>query len=222
MDLVFQPKLEKNNHINKLISDTIRAKHEVWLVSDLHLFKRKEKDKPECHKRNNFNKIIDNLSKIHPKDLVINLGDLVDGEFMNKEELKQIMLTLPGNKILVRGNNDLFNTTFYRECGFRYISYGFVYNDIAFTHVPIVHHEYKMNIHGHIHGYKTYWVPYNKHIDVFNEDREPMRLQDVISAQPEYSKNVIVKMDKFMQESAFNDAHEYYDYNILHIDPYDN
>lgn len=229
MDLVFQPRLENNCYMNKMITDTLRAKREVWLVTDLHLFVRKEKNKPECHKRANFNKVIDNLSKVHPKDLVINLGDLVDGEFQNKEELKEIMLTLPGNKILVRGNNDLFTTTFYRECGFRYVSYGFIFGNMAFTHVPIVHHEFKMNIHGHLHtGINSkrtpqYWVPYNNHIDVFDENRKPIRLQDVIASQPEYSKNIIVRMDKFMQESTspFEDTFDYYKYNILHMDPYD-
>lgn len=218
MDLVFQPTLENNNDINNLISSTIKARRKVWFVTDLHLFVRKEKNKPECHKRNNFNTVINNQSLIHPNDLVINLGDLVDGEFTDKDALKDILLLLPGIKILVRGNNDLFNKSFYEQCGFKYVVYGFVYNDIVFTHVPIVHHN-KLNIHGHIHGGKTYWVPYNKHIDVFDKDRKPKTLQEIIKAQPEYSKNITVKMDKFLQESVFEESIDSYNYNVLHIDP---
>ena len=105
------PNSEHSLQIEKLIDDTIKKKHNVYLCTDWHLWVRKEKGSSECHKRKEFEEIIKNVNDIVTKDdVLINLGDLVDGEFKDKDELKSILKTLPGKKILTIGNNDCFPT----------------------------------------------------------------------------------------------------------------
>lgn len=194
-----------SKQISKLIKHTIREGNKVWLTTDWHLWIRKEKGKTECVKRYNFDKVIDNYKKnVNKDDLVIHLGDLVDGEFQDKESLKNIIMGLTGNKILVRGNNDLFDYNFYKSIGFMYVTRSFVYNNILFSHFPL-ENDNDLNIHGHIHGYKTYWIPYTNQIDVFETDRHPVLLQDVIISQPKYAKTIKIIPSKFEQESSLFD-----------------
>lgn len=180
---------QNSSEISKMMDDAIRHKHKVYVATDFHLFKRKEKNKAECHKRSNFNKIIKNLEIIEPDDVFIYLGDLVDGEFTKKEELKEIIKEFPGKKILVKGNNDLFENSFYRSCGFEYVVDSFVWHNVLFSHIP-QKNDNDVNIHGHIHGYKTYWIPYTNQIDVaaYEGREKPLELTSIINKQKAYSK----------------------------------
>lgn len=185
------PKVKESRDISKMIDDTVRKHHKVWLMTDLHLWIRNEKNKPACHKRSDFNTVINAIIKtVKSEDILIILGDLVDGEFREKDRLKDAISKLPGVKILVKGNNDLFDKAFYESCGFEDIVDSFVWKNILFTHIPAKNHKNVLNIHGHIHNSKTYWVPYNKMIDVAYVDgrKKPVLMQQVIKAQPGYSK----------------------------------
>ena len=190
--------------ITRLIDKTIKNKHKVYCMTDWHLWLRNEKNKPECHKRNNFDEIIKNIKKIQPDDVFIFLGDLVDGEFEDKDSLKNILLPMNFKKILVIGNNDLFSPAFYKSCGFDYVVRSFTWHDVLFTHMP-VKNDNDINIHGHIHGYKTYWVPYTNQIDVAYLDgrTEPVELQRVLKSQKSYSK-VIKEEPSHFEEGYSN------------------
>jgi calcineurin-like phosphoesterase family protein len=213
--------LSHSQEISSLISSKLRKRRNIWITTDWHLWTRVEKNKSECHKRLNFNNIIETYQKIDQNDLLIILGDLVDGEFINEKALRDVILSIPCTKILVRGNNDLFNYQFYRSCGFRYITRSFVWNDILFSHMPL-ENDNKINMHGHLHGYRTYWIPYRNQIDVFNKERVPVKLFDIIKEQPEYAKTIKVKWDKVesVQESVFENCMDWYSYFILKQDPY--
>lgn len=184
-----------DNHseeIAKLIDYTLRNKHNVYCCTDWHLWIRKEKGRKECHKRKEFEEIIKNVNDTMTKDdLLINLGDLVDGEFENKEELKSILKTLPGKKILIIGNNDLFTNLFYKSCGFDYVIQSFVWNDVVFSHMPIKN-DNEINVHGHIHDSHTYWIPYKNHIDVaaLGGRIRLVELDKVIKTQPSYARTI--------------------------------
>ena len=190
--------------ITRLIDKTIKNKHNVYCMTDWHLWLRNEKNKPACHKRNNFDEIIKNVKRIQPDDVLIFLGDLVDGEFEDKESLKNILLPMNFKKILVVGNNDLFSPAFYKSCGFDYVVRSFVWHNVLFTHMP-VKNDNDINIHGHIHGYKTYWVPYTNQIDVAYLDgrTEPVELQRVLKSQKSYSK-VIKEEPSHFEEGYSN------------------
>lgn len=180
-----------NGAIRRALTGCITKNRTIWIVTDLHLWVVNKEKRNETVKRSNFDKIIKQWNEmIRPDDFVICLGDLVDGEFTNKEQLKEVMLGLSGNKILVRGNNDLFDYGFYRSCGFQYVVFKFTWNDIVFTHYPITN-KHVLNIHGHLHNYKKYYIKYTNQIDVFNVDRKPQTLLEVMQQQSSYAKEII-------------------------------
>lgn len=219
-----------SKEISKLIDDTIKAGHKVWLSSDWHLW-IKTKDKKSTKKRSKFDEVIKEINKADEDDLLIYLGDLCDGEFTDKSALKEVLIDLPPkNKVLVLGNNDLFDISFYKSCGFTYVTYRFVWNDIIFSH-PAIEHNHSMNIHGHLHyNYKerkndcVYWVPYNNHVCVFNTNGKLEELKDVMKSIKEYKKHVKVdeKQVEHLRSMCAKGVFEYALYSFLYDykDPY--
>ena len=197
------PDKENSAEISRLINNTIRSGHKVWLGTDWHLWLREVKDKPECHRRSDFSTVLNNFAHgVGQDDLLIYLGDLVDGEFQDKDQLKATMWKLAKNMILVKGNNDLFTDAFYKECGFKYVVESFVWSDVLFTHIPCANKN-KVNVHGHLHSYHRYRIPYTNQIDVawLGGRKEPVELFKVIKAQPKYSKIIIEEPDHFEEST---------------------
>ena len=87
--------------------------------------------------------------KVKPTDKVYHLGDVV----INRKSLS-IMSRLNGDKVLIRGNHDIFRDTDYRE-HFRELRAYHVMNGMILSHIP-VHAEslgrFGVNIHGHLHA----------------------------------------------------------------------
>jgi calcineurin-like phosphoesterase family protein len=86
---------------------------------------------------------------VRPNDKVYHLGDVV----MNRKSLK-IMSRLNGDKVLIRGNHDIFKDEDYRE-HFRELRAYHVMNGMILSHIPL-HPEslgrFGTNIHGHLHS----------------------------------------------------------------------
>ena len=86
---------------------------------------------------------------VRPNDKVYHLGDVV----MNRKSLK-IMSRLNGDKVLIRGNHDIFRDDDYREY-FRELRAYHVMNGMILSHIPL-HPEslgrFGVNIHGHLHS----------------------------------------------------------------------
>jgi calcineurin-like phosphoesterase family protein len=131
---------------------------------------------------------------VKPSDKVYHLGDVV----INRKALS-IMHRLNGDKVLIRGNHDIFRDTEYRE-HFRELRAYHVMNGMILSHIP-VHEEslgrFGVNIHGHLHanrvkkprGYdvKTGTMLYSNEIDiryhcvcVEQTDFRPILFEDVI------------------------------------------
>lgn len=204
MEKLKDPKENHSREISYLIDMTLSRKNQVYLMTDWHLFRRKEKGKSECYRCKNFKDIMKTLSETMTKDdLLIYLGDLCDGELQDKESLKTALLPIPGRKVLVLGNNDLFGVPFYKSCGFEHVVQSFVWANVLFTHVP-TKNDNQMNIHGHIHGFRTYWIPYTNQVDVaaLGGREKPVTLHEVIVAQKKYAKTI--KEDP----SHFNEGYE--------------
>lgn len=218
--------------IEKLIDDTLKKKHHVYLMTDWHLYKRDKKGALKCHKRQPaYSKILNNIKKkVTDDDVLIVLGDLVDGEYQDKENLIAEVKQLPGHKILTLGNNDLFDKSVYKKCGFEYVCEAFCWHNIIFSHVPIntthtSYQKYDINCHGHIHDSRVYWVPYKNHIDVaYLGGREnPIDLHDInMKKVQEYSK--LIRED----QSHFNEGYDICYTNIFDLiqeqfihDPFD-
>jgi calcineurin-like phosphoesterase family protein len=81
--------------------------------------------------------------RVKPTDKVYHLGDVV----INRKALKTLG-RLNGDKVLIRGNHDIFRDDEYRE-------YFRVMNEMILSHIP-VHTEslgrFGVNIHGHTHA----------------------------------------------------------------------
>ena len=87
--------------------------------------------------------------RVRPNDKVYHLGDVV----INRKFL-HILGRLNGDKVLIRGNHDIFKMEDYAQY-FRDIRAFDVKNGMIFSHVP-VHPEslarFGCNIHGHLHA----------------------------------------------------------------------
>ena len=87
--------------------------------------------------------------RVKPNDKIYFLGDVV----INRKALK-IMHRLNGDKVLIRGNHDIFRDDEYREY-FRELRAYHVMNGMILSHIPV--HEasisrFGCNIHGHLHA----------------------------------------------------------------------
>ena len=88
-------------------------------------------------------------SKVKPSDKVYHLGDVV----INRRALPTLA-RLNGDKVLIRGNHDIFRDDEYREY-FRELRAYHVMNGMILSHIPV--HEaslgrFGVNIHGHLHA----------------------------------------------------------------------
>jgi calcineurin-like phosphoesterase family protein len=86
---------------------------------------------------------------VRPNDKVYHLGDVV----INRKSLS-IMSRLNGDKVLIRGNHDIFRDDEYRLY-FRELRAYHVMNGMILSHIPL--HEaslgrFGVNIHGHLHS----------------------------------------------------------------------
>ena len=86
---------------------------------------------------------------VRPSDKVYHLGDVV----INRKALTTLA-RLNGDKVLIRGNHDIFRDDEYRQY-FRELRAYHVMNGMILSHIP-VHPEslgrFGVNIHGHLHA----------------------------------------------------------------------
>jgi calcineurin-like phosphoesterase family protein len=87
--------------------------------------------------------------RVRPNDKVYHLGDVV----INRRALATLE-RLNGDKVLIRGNHDIFRDDEYRKY-FRELRAYHVMNGMILSHIPI-HEEslgrFGTNIHGHLHA----------------------------------------------------------------------
>jgi calcineurin-like phosphoesterase family protein len=130
---------------------------------------------------------------VRPSDKVYHLGDVV----INRKAMSTLA-RLNGDKVLIRGNHDIFRDDEYRVY-FRELRAYHVLNGMILSHIPV--HEaslgrFGVNIHGHLHANrvrkargvdaKTGTILYSKEIDpryhcvcVEQTDFAPILLEDV-------------------------------------------
>ena len=87
--------------------------------------------------------------RVRPNDKVYHLGDVV----INRRAMRTLT-RLNGDKVLIRGNHDIFRDDEYRQ-HFRELRAYHVMNGMILSHIPI-HADslgrFGVNIHGHLHG----------------------------------------------------------------------
>ena len=126
--------------------------------------------------------------RVRPNDKVYHLGDVV----INRKALN-IMSRLNGDKVLIRGNHDIFPDVEYRKY-FRELRAYHVMNGMILSHIPI-HAEslgrFGVNIHGHLHANRVMLPGFNGKITdivdtryhcvcVEQTDFAPILFEDVI------------------------------------------
>lgn len=211
-DLKFS-NVESYPDINKILDSV----EDFYLSSDYHLWQTKRKNLFTAKPIENINELIIRNQQLTVKstDVFIFLGDLVNDEFTNKEELVHILNKLSGYKILVQGNNDIFDESFYETCGFNKVVKGFKWNNYVFTHYPISVPEPYINIHGHIHGSRSYMeADTDNHIDVYVDlyDYQPVSFKQALnlhkqgfyrgqSNSPEYYFDKTFEKDRLTDET---------------------
>ena len=164
----------------------------VWLVSDTHFghagvcrFMRNDgvtKLRPwdDSQEMDEFMIAAWN-ERVRPNDKVYHLGDVV----INRRAIPTLA-RLNGDKVLIRGNHDIFRDDEYRQY-FRELRAYHVMNGMILSHIPI-HEEslgrFGVNIHGHLHANR---VMKNGEIDVRyhcvcveQTDFAPILFEDVI------------------------------------------
>ena len=85
---------------------------------------------------------------VRPNDKVYHLGDVV----INRKALKTLG-RLNGDKVLIRGNHDIFRDDEYRKY-FRELRAYHVMNGMILSHIPVNEQSlgrFGINIHGHLH-----------------------------------------------------------------------
>jgi len=130
-----------------LVSDTHFGHEKTCSVfkredgSPLRPFKNAEEMDEEMVRRWN--------ERVRPNDKVYHLGDVV----INRKALN-VLYRLNGDKVLIRGNHDIFKLSDYTE-HFRDIRGYHVMNGMILSHIPISEDSlarFGANIHGHLHA----------------------------------------------------------------------
>ena len=120
-----------------------------FIVGDTHLFHKRIIE--YCNRPENFTELlINNLQAIiKPEDILYHLGDV---HFGRREQLKEILNSIPGKKVLLRGSHDHWSEGVYHDCGFSSIVDILVVKRIILSHEPVSVPEWAdYNIHGHHH-----------------------------------------------------------------------
>ncbi len=123
---------------------------------------------------------------VKPGDKVYHLGDIA----INRRSLS-ILGRLNGDKVLIKGNHDIFELKDYAK-HFRDIrAYNVTKEGIIMSHIPI-HPDskgrFKANIHGHLHDkrvllenlYGTFTDPFYHNVCVEQIDYRPINLTEVL------------------------------------------
>lgn len=178
----------------------------VFVTTDWHLF-LEDKKNGGYYQRENFESILKPYTHLNENDVLLHLGDLVDKEFDDSDRLISIMRDIPCKKILIRGNNDIFEDEIYLDGGFACVVDKLVYNNILFTHkVYTKPHTCRLNVHGDSHGHGIYYaVPYSNQLDLWDADRRLIRIEEIDGLFEEYRKHVRDISDMHLSREEFKE-----------------
>jgi calcineurin-like phosphoesterase family protein len=124
----------------------------VYLISDTHL--NHANIATYCDRPKDFTELILRRwnETVKPEDTVIHLGDVI---LDKKGIIKEILDSLSGRKILVRGNHDRqWSNAKWMENGFAFACDGMKFRQCWLTHEPSTSlaDGCILNIHGHLHN----------------------------------------------------------------------
>lgn len=121
-------------------------------------------------------------------DTTIHLGDVILGE---NGTLGEILATIPGRKILVRGNHDLESNAWYERHGFHYVAQGILHGGVWLSHYPCINlpDGAVLNVHGHLHnnthrGDAAILPAHCKLLAIENTEYKPVEFNEFVGFSP--------------------------------------
>ena len=144
--------------------------------------------------------------RVRPNDKVYHLGDVV----INRRALSTLA-RLNGDKVLIRGNHDIFRDTEYNQY-FRELRAYHVMNGMILSHIPI--HEASLgrfgtNIHGHLHANRVMktvnefaWSPHEERPEVVEKQIVDTRYHCVCVEQTDFAPILFEDVIKRIQEEG--------------------
>ena len=186
----------------------------VWLTTDWHLYSKEWNDQHPHRSKANLERLATNLnSTIGEHDLLIHLGDICDPESADYETMKKIISSIPGRKILVRGNHDTEKDPYYIGLGFDDVVDVLIIHNMIFTHKPIQVAPDELNIHGHLHSEKLVSPTINgyRHINAFganwNSIDLPILLEDLLDMASKQNIQLDPEEEKEIKSHFVNDLY---------------
>ena len=209
-ELTGNPTYKDKEPFIKLMDNT--DPNHIYLSSDWHIFKDHYKnEKNEVNVKEIVSWCEDHIK---PDDIFMYLGDIsfryIDEK--DKEASQKIMHKIPGHKILILGNHDVFiNEDYYTKCGFEYVFQEFEWNNIIFSHRPLKMETdpKKLNIHGHMHKEVTYRTSNgNQHVNVYPAfyNNKPITLQFILDNKDKLMKDHVWQPNYGYGEAAMPES----------------
>jgi calcineurin-like phosphoesterase family protein len=169
----------------------------TYLISDTHF--NHQNIATYCDRPADFTERIQKnwCNTVTLEDLVIHLGDVQIGK-----KSEWIMPSLPGRKVLVRGNHDRQQScAWWMEHGFDFACDGLKYRSMWLTHEPSTSlaDGCELNIHGHLHNIWHGFLPdhgIEERADKWKATRLKNPWQRLFAI--EYTNYLPVEFDKFV------------------------
>lgn len=159
----------------------------IWIGADWHLWSKENNASHPYRTTSNIDRLFQNYAEtVKEDDILIVLGDITDPEVCDYEKLRNGIQSIPGTKILCRGNHDTESDDWYYTLGFKYVCEICLCYLIALSHFPIQVDHAMVNIHAHLHTEKIINSGY-QHINAYAalhhmDPDMPVLLEDILDS----------------------------------------
>ena len=169
--------------------------NQIWVGSDWHLWNTNNNYAHPYRSDTDIKQFIDKIDTlpIQKDDLVLFLGDFADILDPDPYKIQWILDKIPGTKIMVYGNHDIEDMSFWLTAGFDGVTDMVTIHHMIFTHFPIHVGEEYINFHGHLHTEKFSQLD-ARWVNVYNPDMPFTRLDDVLE-KIQYNNHIATHTD---------------------------
>ena len=169
--------------------------NQIWVGSDWHLWNTNNNYAHPYRSDTEIKQFIDKIDTlpIQKDDLVLFLGDFADILDPDPYKIQWILDKIPGTKIMVYGNHDIEDMSFWLTAGFDGVADMVTIHHMIFTHFPIHVGEEYINFHGHLHTEKFSQLD-ARWVNVYNPDMPFTRLDDVLE-KIQYNNHIATHTD---------------------------
>lgn len=169
--------------------------NQIWVGSDWHLWNTNNNYAHPYRSETEIKQFIDKIDTlpIQKDDLVLFLGDFADILDPDPYKIQWILDKIPGTKIMVYGNHDIEDMSFWLTAGFDGVADMVTIHHMIFTHFPIHVGEEYINFHGHLHTEKFSQLD-ARWVNVYNPDMPFTRLDDVLE-KIQYNNHIATHTD---------------------------